>query len=573
MRRRRAPFHALAQPPGLRVRLASMGLASAGTVGVVGSAAPSLSAVTLSAAGEQPEVTTETATFTAGPASWHDRRQASLQGTHGSTRAGLYWRIPATGTETDRYVWWSHDDGDGRYTGIDPGDHAAELAGYTGIEVQLDAGAVSASDVATATRTALSGLYSTIGGTGADVSIDGEIDSASCTVGGMWDPTSLGAWGSRRSTPQFTGNPLSGRVGQFAVSPAADVIVTAIGICLAASATDVRVSVYSGGSQASLTGTTLEAEVVIPAGATGWRWGVLTASQVFSLASATNIRLVAKSNGTSDPGYILASDLVGADFPDSGGGSTYALEIYDTMSTDPSVAFPSTLAGEGITTSPVYVMMAMQYLEPDGTSAVWTTRVGTQIDDPTDLDQVSSLTVPDAGGADLYMGVAHPGILGLQLTAWACCFSTHTTQLRAHVAQGGTVGDAVGASVLWQSQTSGSDVDTWHEESISNVALADSGVIHWGCRNNAATAAFRFAFQANRALNSPNSNPADWSDASEFEIFRSVNGNGTGGNVHETNPTVAVASPIATNGGATANNTNYPGAYLRLRVPPDTVTA
>lgn len=573
-RRRRPPFQVLEQAPGLRVRLGALTSTAAGTVGHVGALAQSLDSVTAAAAGGVPEVTTETATFTAGPASWHDRRQASIQGTHGSTRSGLYWVIPATGSETDRYVWWSHDDGDGRQTGLDPGNYVAALSGYTGVEVPLAAGPLSASAVATATRTALSGLYTTIGGTGADVSIEGEIDSATCSVGGMWSPSSAGAWGTRRSTPQFTGNPLSGRIGQFGVSPAADVIVTALGMYLAASTDDVRVALYSGGTQASLTGTALVAEVVIPAGDTGWRWGVLTADEAATLSSSTNIRWVAKSNGTSDPGYIAVSDLVGTDFPDAGAGSTYDLEIYDTMSTDPSVAFPSTLAGEGITTAGAYAMFGMQYQTADGTSATWTTRIGTHIPDPTDLDQTSSLTVPDAGGADLYMGVAHPGILGMQLTAWAVCFSTHTAQLRAHVVQGGSVGSSVGGTVLWQAQTTGSDTGTWHEEAIANVALADdSSVLHWGCRNNAATAAFRFAFQADRALNSPDSNPADWSDASEFEIFRSVNGNGTGGDVHETNPAVAVASPIATDGGGTAANTNYPGAYLRLRVPPDTVTA
>lgn len=510
--------------------------------------------------------TGETITLTLQPASWHSRLRASYEGTYGSTVAGRYLQIPATGGGTDRYVYWTQDDGTGRYTGIDPGPYVAALSGYTGVEVQLAAGAVTAADRATATRTALTGLYTTIGGTGADVEITGELDAATCAVGGLGEPSEAGMYGTRRQSPVFAVTDLSGRVAQFGVSPAFDCTVTALGIYLNGAATDVRVALYSGGTQASLTGTTLEAEVVIPAGGTdAWTWVALTPAQVFDLPTSTNFRLVLKSNGTSEPGYTSTGTLTGTDWPDAGGGSTYSLEIYDTMSTDPAVAFPSTLAGEGITTSPVYVHAAFQYSAADGTSGVFRMRLGLSPEIlPAALAQTSSLTAPDADGADLFMGVANPGILGAQLSSWHMVYGTqHSTQMRAFVAQGGSIGDGDTSTVVWQSLTSGSATDSWVDVAASG-SLNATDVIWWGVRNDVSTANLRFALNANRETATPDWDPADWTDASEYEILN------TGG-LYVTDPATSVGSPIDVNGATTATNTNYPGSGITIVVPADEV--
>jgi hypothetical protein len=463
-------------------------------------------------------------------------------------------------------VYWTQDDGDGRYCGIDPGPYVAALAGYTGVEVQLAAGAVTASARATATRSALSGLYTSVGGSGADVAITGELDAATCAIGGLGGSTEAGMFGTRRQTPQFNTTALSGRVGQFGVSPAFDCTVTAIGIYLSDAATNVRVAIYSGGTQGSLTGTTLEAEVVIPSGGTdAWTWTALTASQVFDLPTSTNFRIVLKSNGTSEPGYTAVATLTGVDWPDAGGGSTYSLEIYDTMSTDPSVAFPASLSGEGITTSGVYVHAAFQYTAADGTSGVFTTRIGISPDiTPAALAQTSSLTAPDANGAALFMGTPNPGLLGMQLSSWHMVYGTqHSTQMRAFVAQGGSIGDGDGSTVLWQSQSSGSATDAWVSVAASG-AVSDTGVIWWGVVNNVSTANLRFALNANRETATPDWDPADWVDASEYEIFN------TSG-AFTTAPGTTISSPISAGVATTATNTNYPGSAITIVVPADTV--
>lgn len=514
---------------------------------------------------------TESVTFTLAPASWSTRAIAARQGVYGPTRSGQYLLVEGDGIPS-RYFWWSQENAQGVQVGTDPGDYVTALSGVTGTEVPLGPGNISAADVATATRSAAAAHYGSVGGSGADVTIEDSIIAIGCSAGGMRSPSDGGQYGARRSIPQFATNPLAGSIGQFGVWAGGAVVVNALGIYLADATTDVAIAIYTGGTSGSLAGTTLVAEGVIAAGAApGWQW----ISVPSELLTNGNFRLVAKSNGASIPGYIANSDITDSDWPDAGGGSTYQLEIYDSLNTSPAVAFPASLSGQGVTNAGVYAMMAFQWDAGDGVSGVFRTRIGVHIDDVTDLAQVSSLTAPDAGGADLFMGTPNPAMLGMELDAWGIAQGTqHSTQGRAFVALGGSIGDAEGSTVLWQAQTTGSGTNAWLEIAIpGNVLLASSGVLWWGVRNNAATFNFRFAFNADRVQATPDANPADWVDASEYEIFRSVNGDGTGGNVHETNPAVAVASPVNDDGGFIATNTNYPGSYIVVRIPADAVSA
>ncbi len=517
--------------------------------------------------GVDPDPAVESVLFSVRAMSFDSRvLRAPMEGQYGTTRAGLYWTLPANGDGvTDYYLFETHDDGTGRYVGIDPGDFVTALAGWTGIEVQHAAGRRTAAQRATAIRSALQAAAIsnwTVGGSGADVEIEGTINSATCAAVGMIG-TTRGQWGTRRRTAQFTGSDLSGRVGQFFVSPSVDVVVTAIGMYFADHSAQCRLALFTGGTSSSLSGTTLRCEAVTTGSSTGWNWIALTPSQCFLLPGSTNCRLVTKSNSTAEPGYIAIGDLTGTDFL-----GARNLEVYDTMSTSPSVAYPASLSGETADTSNgVYVMLAIQYTEV-GTGAVRTSRVGIQISTPTDLGSTSSLTAPDAAGADLFMGASATGLAGWEYAAWAIAIgTTHSSQLRGFICEGGSVGNAVGATVVWQAQTTGSATQQWLEIAISAGTAHDpDAVMHWGCRNNAATVNFRFAFNADRLIASPDSNQADFVDASEYEIFNSSG-------AHGTNPAVAVPSPIATNGATTQANTNYPGAYVVLRYPADEVLA
>jgi hypothetical protein len=570
--------------PGLSVRLANTTLVATGTHPRSGTLAVTLDSTTLVATGTGPasatlavtlaattldaDATTPappgvTATFTLQPSSLDDRETAWRQGTRLHTSWGEYLRIPTDADpDVGDYVYFTHDG-----AGVDPGDHVAELAGYTGHAVDLTGDSVSASTRAAAARAQVTISGYTIGGSGATFSVTGDIGT--CTVGGMHDATLAGAAGARSRTPVFATNPLSGRIGQSMTWSAGTVVPTALGIYLADTTTALRLAIYRGGTAGAggHTSAALLGEVLIPAGGpVGYNFASLPPSAVVSIANGDVIRFVAKSNGSSIPAYRGLGD----------GFTDYAnnLEIYSETASDPTVAFPADLSGESATNAfAIYVMGAIQYRSADGTSAVFTTRWGLHIDDPTDLAQSSSLTSPDAGGAELYMGASPPPLLGMELDTWAIGWSAaHGAQMRMLVAQGGSIGDAETADILYQAQTTGSTTNAWAEYSVpGNVAVDPTEPLHWGVKNNSVSVNFRFALNANRDTADPEDLPTDFSDASEYEIFNSTSGTGSGSGAYDTNPANATASPVDPLTAATASNTNYPAAYLRLRVPASTV--
>lgn len=506
-------------------------------------------------------VAAATFTFTAQPASTDTRNAAWRAGTWGHTAWGIYWQVDLT-AGGGHYFYFTMAG-----AGVDPGDHVAGLAGYTGHAVDMTGPTITASARAALVRAVVvAGL--TLGGSGANVTVTGAIDGAS--VGGMWSPTTAGAGGTRRNTAAFATNDLSGRISQSWTHAAGTVIPTALGMYLDDTSTAVRLALYEGGTAGAggHTAATLVAEVLIPSGgAVGWNWVEIPAAQVTTIGNGV-LRLVAKSNGTAEPGYIGTGDLDGTDFAAN-------LEVFDTMSTDPTVAFPADLSAETADTSnAVYALMAVQYRSADGTSAIYTTRWGLGATVAAgDLAQTSSLTSPDSLGAELYMGASPPPLLGMELHRHGrAAGSAWGSQMRAFAAQGGISGNADGATVLWQAETTGSTTNAWVEMTpAGTIAVGDSDFLWWGIKNDDAAANFRFALNANRETASPDDDPGDFVDASEFEIFATATGDGTPPAVYNTDPAAAITSPIDPLTAATATNTNYPGAYLILRVPADTV--
>lgn len=515
----------------------------------------------LTGLGEQ-DATGTTYTFTAQPSSTDTRNAAWRHGTYGHTAWGIYWQLDLEGGG-GHYIWFTMDG-----AGVDPGTYVAGLAGYTGHQCDMTGPTITASARAALVRAlSISGI--TIGGSGATASFTGALSGAS--VGGMWGGSEFGAGGTRRNTAAFATNDLNGRISQSWTHGGGTVVPTALGMYRDDTSAACRLALYSGGTAGAggHTAAALVTEVLIAAGgATGWVFVEVPADEVATIANGAVLRLVAKSNSTMEPGYIGIGDLTGTDFANN-------LEVFDTMSTDPTVAFPATLAAETADTSnAVYALMAVQYRSTDGTSAIYTTRWGIQDSVAVgDLAQTSSLTVPDALGAELYMGAAPPPLLGMELhrhgiahgTAWG-------SQMRAFVAQGGISGDASGATILWQAQTSGSATAAWVEVTpAGTVAVDDSDRLWWGVKNDDAAANFRFALNANRETAVPDDDPGDFVDASEYEIFATATGDGTPPAVYDTDPANAIVSPVDPGTAATATNANYPGAYLILRVPADTV--
>lgn len=506
------------------------------------------------------------AVYSLQPASWQTRATAAYQGQYGATTWGKYLVLPGA---TDYYVYETHDDGSGRYVGVDPGDYVAALSGYTGIEAQHPAGDRTAAQRATTIAAAIDAATAySVAANGATVEVTGVSGGS---VGGMWAAANQGILGCRRNTSSFAGAVISDGVGGIGTSPSGrTVIVKSIRVYVDTTGANMRAAVYTGGSttRGDYAATTLQAEVVIPTGSTGWVTVPLTPAQVFSMASATVYRCTLKgAGGIAAPGYRVAGST-GVDFVD-------LLEVYTTgIDPDPAVAWPASLNGVTNTntfTSPP--MIGLEYVDNDGTANELETRWGTHVPDPTTLLQQSSLTIPDAGGADLFMGQMPPDVLGLELRAHAVGYGEdHATQLRLFVAQGGSVGDAEGVTILWQDRSTGSTTQAWVETAIpGNVAVDRDQVLWWGVRNNDTGVTFRFAFNADFDDASPDDNPSDFVAASEWEAFNSSDGAGVSPGAHETDPDVALVSPFSSNTGAIQENTNHPAAYLVLVVPADTV--
>lgn len=515
---------------------------------------------------------TQQVEFTVGPASWDSRvRRAALNGHYGSTRQGLYWQIPATGGGTARYVWWSHDDGTGRYVGIDPGDWVASLSGYTGVEVQLAAGTRTAAQVTTATCSALNAVYATVNCGTTTVTVEDEIDAGAVVIDGMYDAApATRQLGARRGTPQFTGNPLNGAVGSHLTSPASTSIVHGIGIYLTAHAEQVRLGVYTGGSTDLSTTTTLRAEGVTTGSATGWQWVLFDDADVFSVASSTSMWLLAKSNSaTTDPGYTLTSTTDGFDF------TAQNMQVFGGLNASPSVAFPASITGAATSNSPVFPFIAVLYRPASSDSDTLRMRVGVHTDAVLAAVTESDLLAPDAGGANVMTYIDAPTLLGMQLDNIRIAVgSTHSQQFRLGVATGGAYENINGATVVWDAgQTSGSSTNAWNTLTAptggSSVSIA-SGAILWAMFRGNGGVTVRFAANAaGQGAVSPAYDPTDLlvssglGDGPEYET-------NTGNPAHSTNDAVAYESPLSRDAGDDLLPGNYPGIAIGLRIPPDT---
>lgn len=77
-----------------------------------------------------------------------------------------------------------HDDGTGRYVGVNPQDDEPSLAGLTMVPIQISSGAQTADAVAIALETAAAATPYTISRSGNQVDITGPFVAANAAVGG-----------------------------------------------------------------------------------------------------------------------------------------------------------------------------------------------------------------------------------------------------------------------------------------------------------------------------------------------------------------------------------------------------
>lgn len=518
------------------------------------------------------EVAAPPSTYTAtlAPAGLDTRRRAFIEGHGGSSAAGAYLRIEAS-SGTSRYAYCTIDG-----IGFDPGPLVAELAGFEGVEVALTGPTVSAAARATAYAAALAPYYTTAAD-GADLEITGAL--ASVTVGGAFTSRgSAGLYGNHTSQPATNGNPFNGALAVHGTFTAGPALATAIGILLGTPAgDDVRIGLYTGGSSTSFVGTTLVAEGIVNATDDGsgnvYAWLPLTVAQALELADNTSVWLTAKCNTGGTTGIHPALALVG----DSEDWTARNLVIFSGMSTDPAVAFPATLDGEASdidTGFGVVMMAAIEYrtapfVGDASIGGATTSGVlhGVHTDAVLGASQ-SELLIPDAGGANVFAGFTPPPIPGKRLTRLEVAIGdTHSAQFRVACYEGGTLGDADGATLIADAGlTSGSAANAWTGINVAGEpALPDTDPIHVVFRGNGGVTIRYAASGAPEGVNLPD-DPADYAMGAldEFEI-------NTSNPSHSTDPADPFESPIVGDA-SDFNPGNWPGVRFYWRVPGDTVS-
>jgi hypothetical protein len=502
-----------------------------------------------------------------------------MEGRGGGTANLAYAALPALDPDTaadNYYVWWSQNG-----YNADPGNHVSALSGWTGIEVALGAGAVTASSRATSTRSAINASPAPVSasGSGADVLVTGQIDSASCAVGGGYAARgAAGLFGHHTRSRLTNGNPFNDAIAVHGTFTAGPAVLTAIGVLLGTPAGEsVRVALYTGGTSTSFTGTTLVAEGIVSATDDGtgnvYAWLTLTAAQSVALADNLSIWVVAKANagGALHPAF---SSLGGSqeDWTDR----NLVIFTGGSINVDPTVAFPASLAGlasDIATGNPVAMMAAIEYRTAPfasnasvGSTGASGILLGMHTDGVLAASE-SALVVPDAGGANVFAALQLPAIAGkLETRRETALHDISGGQMRTGEYGGGTAGNPNGATrVADHGAVSAGASMAWVAQAVSpEVALPDSGVLHIGIRGNGGIAVGFVAGASPDSANPPD-DPSDFSPTStEYET-------NTGNPAHSTNDAVAFESTFATDADDLQPG-NFPGVRIRWRVPGDTIS-
>ncbi len=502
---------------------------------VIASSAPSLG-------GGAPVVSS----FSLPAANFDTRSRAARSGQYGSSYAMAY-----VANDTD-YWWWTHNG-----VGPDPGDWIAALAGKTGHVTDIAAGNRTAAQVGAATRAAHS-----LGGSGATVAFPGTCSAGTVPIASAG---AAGLWGNRNESATARGNPITIPLGQHFTSPSASSFVASIRVNLDGDGTEpVSVAVYTGGSAADPNGGVLAISYTVTPNGPAWYTYVPTAAEAFALASSTSTRIIVNastSNATSYPGFNqgdgsgLDSDLTDMN-----------LEIYDATVAgggfDNSQPWPSTLSGRSYTNPfGLRMLVAIEYRQaPFCSDASRRGFVGVHTDQIFGGQQ-SALTFPDAAGANVYVGVTMPTLIGMEQDRHeVAAGGTHDSgaQFRLPCYSGGSIGDASGATLATDvGQTSGTATQAWlGVDVVGSVPIASGATLQLDTRGNGGIT-IRYATSGSPEIASPDWSPADLASNNEFET--------NSGSTNSTDDAVAAEATVDGTGGT--NPGNYPGRRVRWRTP------
>lgn len=521
----------------------------------------------------------ESVTFTVAPMSFDTRRRAFIEGHGGSTGNFAYWALPANAQgSTDYYVWWSHNG-----YNADPGDHVAALSGYTGIEVALGSGSISAATRATATISAINGVGDGLSASGnaSALVVSGNIDAATCAVGTTYTGRgTAGLFGSHTSEGVSNGGAFNAVLAAHCTFTAGPAPVTGIGIPLGTPDPGdlVRLWIGVGGDSTSPDGCVMIAQGTVapvtgsqPAIGGVWAFLPLTAAQVASIPDNSSVWIFAKCNQTGGTHPVFetpgSSDLTNRNL----------YWVTAGESTDPAVAFPTTIDVSGWTvdeTNAVVMMCAFEYRAApfcSDCSLGGTTTSGLILGIHTDnvlAASESALTSPDAGGANVLATLTTPAILGmLETRRETALHDISSGQMRTAEYTGGSLGNPNGAARLQDhGAIAGSASMAWVGQNASpEVAIPASTALHMAIRGNGGVAV-GFVAGASPASANPPDDPSDFATGATDEYETN-----TANPAHSTDDTVAYETPFATDADDLQPG-NFPGMRIRFRVPGDTVT-
>lgn len=520
-------------------------------------------------------VPTESLAITFPPAAFLVDEGVHRQGIAGSTLLGSYVAIPGRALVSNHYFWCTHDDGGGRFVGVDPGPYEAALAGYTGHEVQLASGQRTAAQVATAVASVAAGVYDSAIAVGATVTIEDTIDAASAFIGGSYDAAGGGAitdivprigriQGHTHSTQNasFTATTAASRL-RTSELPAGRFRVVGFRIRWGTTHTgQMQVAVYQGGSGFNFQGATLLGRLGVTAGSATSAWVdvLCTPSTVIEIdPTAGPVWVAWMGDGASAPIAFFSSTGVGvgaaSNFEHDTTDSNRAIWDLSGAPTGSGGTFPSTMPARGTASAFKPAIQLIIQEAPYKGDWTWKCRLGKISSDA--LASTSTMT-----GVFVGMSFTSPNAAGLAWDRIAVNYAAHDSgeQFRLEAWEGGSAANNIAtATKTWDAgQTSGTStgwvwiVDAGSHALAANTrtwmsvkALAGSSSLAYGGGGVGYTAAI---------------SPAAFYGGNTTESeYPSVDG----GFSHD--PSVATVTPFAP-AGVNQNNNNSPGLIGIVKV-------
>ena len=479
----------------------------------------------------------------------------------GSEIVGHYFILDDT-----YYVWYRHDG-----IGFDPQIAAVELVGMTGIRVDLPAGNVADTAVATATAAAIDGVGSyTAIAVGVAVTIgecttvsSGDTDwesAAEAGVLGTPDNRLLGFNSFQSATLRACELDVSSRSVPFILT----------GCRLAIGDThdgQLVMAIYQGGVTGDFETASLLGYLGSTTGSDIETWGYIGSQDGVLVNPASGVVWVAWAHDVGDFEMPFTasgqSNAVGSDFVITGGDASFPVSGGAAFST--SAGFPATLGAMGAGEAGIPSFLLSFVDVGWHSNMVPAARIGTR-------EQDASLFT-GTSGAPLLVGnsFATPDNLGMEVRTAGINYATHSSgsDYRLALATGGTADNDFNAAV-WQDigQTSGTATG-W------NDIVAPSGVSIAGSSRIFITIEFdgvggsELAFDADGpgAYGDPNNNPAAYynGNTSESEVD-----DGSLGGTPSTNVDFDPSTPITgaqTFDGTIYNNDNNVGVRMVYHVP------